>query len=418
MITFKAIVIPGNKLKDGTYPVKIRVTYKGKSRRLPTTLNATANDLTRSLKIKSADILNRTDELIARMRNAVKDVSPFDLDNWDVDKVVAHIRKNLTAETFRLDFFEWSERYLECKTAVTRRAYTNALNTFARFLGKREIDINDITRSMLLDFVDYVDNQPKMYYNHVTGEHKPCKKEKIARASSSRHLMKLQHLYNASKDRYNDEDSGRILIPRSPFNTITKVFPPSQGQKNLGFELMQRIILAQTSDPMERIALDAFVVSFGLMGANMADLYATIPFRGQWIYNRQKVVTRRADKAEMRVDIPECLRPYILRLQEGGGGWWLPVLHRVGGTKDSCTAKVNGALARWCESNGIPPFTFYSARHSWGSIARNTARIEKALVDECLVHKGDYSLADIYIEKDYTLINEANAKVLSLFTWE
>lgn len=417
MITFKAIVIPGNRLKDGTYPVKVRVTFKGVSRRLPTTLYATSNDLTRSLKIKSADILNRTDGLIADMRDAVKDVSPFDLDNWDVDKVVAHIRKKLTADTFRLDFFEWSERYLVCKTPVTRRAYDNALNTFERFLGERKIDVNDITRSMLLDFVDFVDSQPKIYYDHKTGERKPCKVEKIARASSSRHLMKLQHLYNASKDRYNDEDSGRIVIPRSPFNTITKVFPASQGQKNLGAELMQRIINAQTADPMERIALDAFVLSFGLMGANMADLYNAVPFTGQWVYNRQKVATRRADKAEMRVDIPEVLAPYIERLQGSGRGWWLPALHRVGKDKDICTAKVNRALKRWCEKNEIQPFTFYSARHTWGSLARNSARIEKALVDECLCHKGDFALADIYIERDYALINEANRKVLDLFQW-
>ena len=79
MITFKAIVISNNRRKDGTYPVKIRVTFKGVSRRLPTTLVCTTNDLTRSLKIKSATILNKSDELINRMRTAVKDISPFDL---------------------------------------------------------------------------------------------------------------------------------------------------------------------------------------------------------------------------------------------------------------------------------------------------------------------------------------------------
>ena len=33
IVTFKPIVI--NKRKDGTWPVKIRVTFKGVSRRLP-----------------------------------------------------------------------------------------------------------------------------------------------------------------------------------------------------------------------------------------------------------------------------------------------------------------------------------------------------------------------------------------------
>ncbi len=57
MITFKAIIIPNNRRKDGTYPVKIRVTFKGVARRLPTTLVCKSQDLTRGNKIKNADIL-------------------------------------------------------------------------------------------------------------------------------------------------------------------------------------------------------------------------------------------------------------------------------------------------------------------------------------------------------------------------
>ena len=106
MITFKAIIIPGNKRKDGTYPVNIRVTFKGKTRRLATTLVCTSGDLTRTLKIKNATLLNKSDALIARMRDAVKDLSPFDLETKDVDWVVRHIKDSLTQETFHLDFFE------------------------------------------------------------------------------------------------------------------------------------------------------------------------------------------------------------------------------------------------------------------------------------------------------------------------
>ena len=128
MITFKAIIIPGNRRKDGTYPVNIRVTFKGKTRRLATTLVCTPGDLTRTLKIKNATILNKSDALIARMRDAVNDLSPFDLETQDVDWVVRHIKASLTKEDFHLDFFEWSDRYIMTKTETTRRAYSCALN--------------------------------------------------------------------------------------------------------------------------------------------------------------------------------------------------------------------------------------------------------------------------------------------------
>lgn len=418
MITFKAIIIPNNRRKDGTYPVKIRVTYKGVTRRLPTTLVCRPVDVTRGNKIKNADILARCDELINRMRLVVREFSPFDLECRDVDWVVSRIKEKLSEEVFRLDFFEWCERYMLTKSETTRAAYSNALNTLERFLGKRELDINDITRMMLLDFVDYVDNEPKMRKDPRTGQYSECSKAKIPKAASSRHLMKLQHMFNAAKERYNDEDLDRIVIPKSPFDKIAKVFPPSNGQKNLGQPLMQRIISAQTTDPGIRYALDVFVVSFGLMGANMVDLYYAVPVSGLWVYNRTKTKTRRADHAEMRVDVPDVLEPYIKRLQEGGDdAWWLPLLHKVAKKKDDCTRDVNKNIKKWCKENDIPEFTFYAARHTWASLARK-AGIEKATIDECLVHKGSFDVTDIYAERSWELIQAANRKVLGLFEWE
>lgn len=416
MITFKAIVISGNKRKDGTYPVNIRVTFKGKTRRLATTLVCTQNDLTRTLKIKNATILSKSDALIARMRDAVKDLSPFDLECQDVDWVVRHIKDNLSQEEFRLDFFEWSDKYVMTKSANTRRAYTCALNTLKRFLGKRAIDINDISRPLLLDFMEMVDNEPWMHYDKGAGKVMPSSQQKIPKGASTRHLAKLEHLFNAAKEKYNDEDAGRILIPRSPFAKIAKVYPASNGQSNIGRELMQKIISCKVDNSVIRTALDIFIVSFGLMGANMADLYDAKPVQGEWRYNRQKTRTRRADHAEMRVIIPEQLQPYIERLK-GKGAWWLNELHSFASNKDFATSRVNRCLRRWCKENDVEEFTFYAARHTWASLCRNECKVDKSTIDDCLGHRGSFQVADIYAEKAWGLMTEANRKVLDLFTW-
>ena len=412
MITFKPIVIPNNRRKDGTYNIKIRVTFKCVSRRLPTTLYCTANDLTRTLKIKNGDLLAKGNELCDQMRNACRDISPIDLESADVDWVVAHIKKVMSSDNFRLDFFEWSDKYLQSKTKQTRANYDAALNALARFLGKRELDINDISRTMLLEFIESYESENKYHWDVKQSKLVESNTPRGAGASS-RHLMKLQNIFNAAKDRYNDEDSGRIVIPKSPFAKIERHYAPPQGQKNLGVELMQKILDAQTDNPVIRIALDAFVVSFGLMGANMADLYNAVPFTGDWVYNRQKTATRRADQAEMRVKIPDQIEPYIQRLQDCRGAWWLPALHHMSEKKDLCTARVNRALKLWCESNGVQVFTFYAARHTWATLARK-AGVEKATIDECLCHIGDYQMTDIYAERDWDIINQANEKVLNL----
>lgn len=415
-VTYKAIIIPNNRRKDGTYPVKIRVTLKGVSRRLATNMVCYPEDITRTHKIKNNSIMDKADVLIKQMRSVTDNLSPFDLEQRDVDWVVSKIRERFTEDSFHLDFFEWSDRYILTKSNPTRCAYNCALNTLERFLGKRELDINDITRLMLLDFMERVDNEPKMYFDQKEKRLVESSKQKIAKAASTRHIAKLQHLFNAAKDKYNDEDSGRIVIPKSPFDKIEKYYVQSKGQSSIGFDLMQRLISYQTDNQVMRTALDLFIVSFGLMGANMADLYYAKPFKTEWVYNRQKTRSRRADQAEIKVEIPEQLKPYIERLQ-GRGGWWLNELHSFASSKDYATDRVNRCLRKWCRDVGADEFTFYAARHTWASLARNNAKLEKALIDDCLCHKGDFAMADIYIEKDYTLMREANRRVLELFVW-
>lgn len=417
MPSFKAVVIPGDRRNDGTYNVKIRIVHNRGQRRIATSLYARPSDLTRSLKIKSPEILSKCDELIVRMRSAISDVNPFDLKEADVDWIVSRIRESMKAESFRLDFFAFADEWIRCKAETTRRNYDGALNAFERYLGKREIDVNDISRRLVLDFMERCDSENKLQWSHKEGRLVETSKPKGG-GTASRHVMKLAHVFDAARDRYNDEDSGRIVIPRSPFARIEYHLPPSEGQKNLGWDLMQRIIDAQTDDRMERIALDVFVVSFATMGANFADLYWAVPPRdGVWRYNRQKTRTRRADRAEMVVYIPKVLEARLARLMGVSGGWWLSVLHDVDQDKDVASAKVNRALAKWCRKNGIDRFTLYAARHTWASLARSKAGVEKALVDECLCHVGDYQLTDIYAERDWDLINGANRKVIDLFQW-
>lgn len=416
MITFKPIIIPNNKRADGSYPVKIRVYHNGKNRRLPTNLVCRSVDLTRSLKIKNPDILNKADALIRQMRQVTDKFSMYELEDRDVDWVVARIKDGLAGDKFSLDFFEWAGKYILTKRDATRKAYERALNALERFLGKRELDINDITKMMLLDFMEHVDNEPKIHYDHMLKEWVETDKVKVAKAASSLHLMKLQHIYNAAKDRYNDEDSGLIRIPKSPFASIKKVFPSGEkGQRALDRKVIQRIIVAQTADPSVRTALDAFIVSFALMGANLADLYLATPVQGdEWVYNREKITSR---KAEMRVVIPPQIMPYLKRLQQGDATeWWLPELHRIGSKKHTCNEKINDYLRRWQRKAGVEDFTFYAARHSWATIARELG-IDLASVNECLAHKDNLEMGRIYASLSWEQKNEINRKVIESFVW-
>lgn len=418
MITFRPVVYANHRRKDGSYPVKIVVYFKGKERKLATTISCTAGDLTRSLKIKSNNIRSKCDALIMQMREAVADISPFDLNAQDVDFVVGVIKSKLTRECFRLDFFGFAEEWLSQQQLApsTAAGYRQAINAFARFIGAASIDINEVTHAMVAEFMEAVAFEPRMVWSKSRGELFESSVPKADKGQSARHVRKLARIYQAAKDKYNDEDTGAVVIPRSPFSRHDLRTAAPEGQKPLPVDLMQRLILSDADSLSVRTAIDAAVVSFGLMGANLADLYeAKKPRGGVWVYQRKKTRGRRRDKAEMRVNIPECLQPYIARLS-GRGGWWFGRMHEMASHPEHITSKINAGLARWCEGEGIERFTFYAVRKTWATVARRIG-VEKAIVDEGLSHLGDYTLTDIYAEKPWVRINEANARVLAQFTW-
>jgi integrase len=417
-IKMRPAVYANHKRKDGTYPIKIVVYFKGKERKLPTHIVAEAKDLTRSLHLKQGEKLSAAQDLIIKMQNACIDIPYFDLEHRDVDFVVSYIKGKLSKEDFHLDFFLFADEWLNKKSAAksTKAGYIQSLNAFGRYLGKRECDVNQITHAMVQEFMAFINNEPRMHHDKATGK---LIKSEAAKSTGQapRHVIKLSRIYDEAKRKYNDEDSGKVLIPRSPFSNHDLSTPAPQGQKPLTKDVIQRLISAKESSSMVRSAIDAAVVSFGLMGINLADLYEVAePKGGVLVYYRKKTRGRRADKAEMRIDVPACLTPYIERLKGKSKGVWLGRLQEMCANPDHITGIVNRGLAKWCEQEGVEAFTFYAIRKSWATLARK-AGVEKALVDEGLAHVGDYKMTDIYAERPWDKINEANSKVLELFDW-
>ena len=409
----------GSRRIDGTRLLFVRVTFKRTSRKIATTITCHPEDVSRSGKVKSPAVLNKYEAIVRQMRDAVSQLNAFALDEMDVDDVVAHVRRVLSVRSFRLDFIAFGMEEAKKMSPGARAFYVTALNSLRTFCDARGIaslDVNDISKPLLLDYREWAAARPRGEAN--------CKTATPSRdgsdATAVRHLNKLATIHRLAKDRFNDEDAGVILIPRSPFSTLKLTPPPAvgQAQSNLGVALVQRIISARPDDADELLALSAFVLSFGLMGANMADLYEAKPPRdGVLEYNRKKTRTRRDDKAQMQVAVDARLSPFIARLSSGRSKCWLDKL-RARINPGEVTHFVNRHLRAWAEREGVRTFTFYAARKSWASIARNNAGVDKATVDECLCHRGDLRLADIYIERDWSLLWRANAAVLDLFSWE
>lgn len=216
-ITFSPTIPTRQRRPDGSFNVKIRITFKRKSRFLSTNLFASNTDLTlRTLKLKQGNLLIRCNALIGEFQKALLDLSPFTLIEMDVDDVVKVILASSKKEQFRLDFFEWCDQQIAAKTPGARHNYIIAVNAFERFLGERRIDINSLTSSMLQDYSKYLDEEKKHHGNTKhdsevkSVETKVCKKKGGA---SIRYIKSLSTLFADAQRFYNDEDEGKLLIP-------------------------------------------------------------------------------------------------------------------------------------------------------------------------------------------------------------
>jgi integrase len=61
---------------------------------------------------------------------------------------------------------------------------------------------------------------------------------------------------------------------------------------------------------------------------------------------------------------------------------------------------------------GINDLEFYQARHTFATLSRNLMKFSKGDVDEALNHVGSFEVADIYIVKDFSIINDNNFKLI------
>jgi len=152
---------------------------------------------------------------------------------------------------------------------------------------------------------------------------------------------------------------------------------------------------------------------------NSADLYLAEPGKNGIItYHRQKTKDSRRDKAKMKVRIEAYLSPLVEKYRDPEGNR-LFSFYRNYSNFESLNKSINKGLKKIGEALGINDLEYYAARHSWATIAQSSAvKIEKAKVREALNHADpEMKMTDIYTDRDWTVIWDANKKVLDLFDW-
>ena len=374
----------GKPKLDKSRKVSIVVSHKGQRRRIPTNIVLTDSDVSRSGKISSRKIQKAIDDKINLLKDKLYDLE-IDLlgKDVDIDWIFSHIIK----ESETLDFFEYAEKWIERSTNKGKKNYSIMLNSLERFNQCRKLPFSLIDYSFLNRYKDYLDGHPR---------------------AQSLYLGNIRHLFNEAIKEYNTDDKKVITnnpfekfsIPKDIPNTKNRVISEENLVKVFNFKGTRRIGMAR----------DCYIMSFCLMGMNSVDMYECTHYKNCVLaYDRAKTRDRRADNAHIEIDVPDVIKPLFKKYKGTSRVFDFYMKYSNSG---SFNKHINKGLHYIADELGIPRFDFYSARHTWASIARNKLGIDKYTIHEALNHVSDLDITDIYIQKDYTNINKANAKVV------
>lgn len=407
MTTFKAEISRAERRKDGTWNVKIRIIHKRKVRRYSTQMYATDKDVTRGGKLKNQIIIDNTEATIREWRGRLNTLGSR-ADMMDVDDIIRYLTSPPEGEG--IPMFPWMEKYAEkVQKKSTQGNYLWAIRSLRNYLGM-DITFQQLKSRTLMNYIDTLGM------------------EKVAV-----HLLYLRKMYREAMAHYNDDEV--VRIPNDPFSRIKIVVPTTTSDRSTTVDTIRRIAAMPDDSNIastQNLARDMFLLSFVLMGTNLADLYtAEAPTDGILVYERQKTRDQRPDRALININIHPLAQAIIDR-NKGRNGKMLNLGERFASRK-YCHASVNLGMkkikaylidnykkehptmseAEIIKVMRLENFSFYSARHSWATIARNDLAIDKWTVHEGLNHVDNATkITDVYIKRDFTRINEANFKVI------
>ena len=324
-------------------------------------------------------------ELAAKMSTLAPEINYCD--NMDATKIASKIVKQKNAET--VDFFSFAEIWMSRRESKSMKNYVCMLNKFKEFLKRDSIDFSEITYTLLKDFENYLSDYTR---------------------AKSMYLGEIRHLYREAMLEYNTDEE--IVIKNDPF---LRYKAPKQvmklGVRALTLEDILKIYHYDAA-PGSRVqmARDCFILSFCLMGMNSVDMYlATKLEKSTLKYKRAKTKDRRADEAYIEVKVHPFIKP-LMKRYKGTSRVFNFYKKYVG--QENFNNNINRGLKDMGKAIGIPNLQFYQARHTFATLSRNMMKFSKSDVDEALNHVGNYGIADVYITKDFSIINENNFKLI------
>lgn len=333
------------------------------------------------------DIELETRRDITRLQRIISSLEDECLPYTTDDVVARHL---IFRETFSL--FKFMERAIERLRKEGRQrtseTYTAALSSFKKFRKGRDIMLDAIDQSLMKEYSDW-----------LTGRG-------ISRNTISFYMRILRAVYNLALDKEEFPD-------KKPFKKVYTGIGKTK-KRALASETVTLIRnLDLSSAGNVEFARDMFLLSFYLRGMSLVDmafLKKSDLSDGHITYRRRKT------RQELRIEWTPEMQKIIDRYPDRSPEYLLPII--PAGSEDSLRAfrskswVINRNLKEVAKRAGLKiNLTFYMARHSWASIAKERG-VPIDIIKEGMGHESEETTRIYLAHTDPAFIDRTNQMII------
>ncbi|QEL01540.1 site-specific integrase [Olivibacter sp. LS-1] len=421
MATVSAVILNHHQKQDGTWNVKVRVSHNSKSAYIDTTHFVSTSHLTAKkgkdkttiYKLKQAWLDKYMADTLTRYRDKITELGER-LYYMDCHA----IKEYLTAKEGVIDLFEFADEFFERETkkgritsVITMRSSILSLRDY---WGERPLPTDMFTSKLLQNFEMHLRSNRTVERTKRNGGKYTREVAGLSHNTIVNRMSNLRTVFNAAKSFYNDEDSGIIRIKNNPFSKYKMNEIKATRKRNLDPEQLKAIRDIEVYDIRTVIARDLFMLSFYMCGMNAKDMYEYLkgPISSDRLeYNRSKTKGKRKDDAFISIFIPQQARKIIDKysglIQERYANNL--ILNRT----------IGYGMRKIGEILKIERMTFYHARHTFASWARNHCGYSVSDVAEALNHTDlQHRITKDYIDYDWSLIDRIQSDVIAILEKE
>jgi len=410
MATVSAKVFEHHKKADGTYNVKICIQHKSQRRYIDTVHYVVKKQLTSKLCLKDNFVNDLVHEQLKGYRKAISELGER-INFFDAEA----LRDFLRDKDSDIDFIKFCSSHIETSEADGRKgtAHNHRVirNSLIDYFHRPSVSITEINSNMLNSYEHYLKGERIMKRDNGQDGIKQTKLKGLSDSGLHNHMRDLRTLFNAARNLYNNEDLGIYRIKHYPFKKYKVGSPPLTRKRNNSLEQV-RLVRDAICEPGSRAELskEMYMLSFYLCGMNAVDIFQLTKREirnGRIDYNRSKTQRQRKDNAYISIKIIDEANPLLEKYVDQLSTRYVNI--------NGFNKALGMGMVHLRKITGIPELTLYWARHTFATIARNSCRMSKDDVALALNHvDSEHSTTDIYIEKDWSIVDDVQIKVVSL----